>query len=744
MKLEYLELTGFKSFAKKTRLSFESQVTAVVGPNGSGKSNVAEAFRWVLGEQSLKSLRGKRGEDLIFNGGNTAGRMNRAEVSICFDNVNRQFNLDYDRVILTRKVFRDGSNEYEINGSQVRLKDIIELLSNVSLGSSGHHIISQGEADRILNAGLRGRREMIEEALGLKIYHWKIAESEKRLDRTLENIKQVGLLRREIAPHLKFLKKQVEKIEQADELRRELKQLYLIYFKLEEQYLSETRLALQLNETEPATELEAVTRQIDEMSGRLHRDGSDSDQQARLAELEHQSREQAAVKDDLSRRIGRLEGMIEVKAETKIETASDQQMVDLASVRALAERLDGRTSELDNISDPHLLKDIINEFRNGLRTLLERFVPNQGSAGNSPVQNDLTELKRQRDDLVGQLEQVTRAEANLQVEIVAVKQAINIEKEKMMGAERELYELKARKNELRSALDIMAAKREQINRGDEDFKRELAEAVTIVDQEVMRYQNFELPGELATANTDRSAQDERRRKIERFKIRLEEMGLPGGDVLEEYKETTKRDEVLATELSDLEQGAEGLRQVMTELKSRLSDEFTTGITKINIEFAKYFSLMFGGGTAALQVVAETKRRRKSALTDILTEEPEEESEEEGIDIYVNLPRKKIKGLQMLSGGERALTSIALLFAMSQVNPPPFLILDETDAALDEANSRKYGEMIAGLSQQSQLILITHNRETMSRAGVLYGVTMDADGISKLLSIKFDEAENYAK
>ena len=123
---------------------------------------------------------------------------------------------------------------------------------------------------------------------------------------------------------------------------------------------------------------------------------------------------------------------------------------------------------------------------------------------------------------------------------------------------------------------------------------------------------------------------------------------------------------------------------------------------------------------------------------------EEEDGEEGIEINVNLPRKKVKGLMMLSGGERALTSIALLFAISQVNPPPFIILDETDAALDEANSKKYADMIENLSKYSQLIVITHNRETMSRAGILYGVTMGMGGGSKLLSVSFDEAVTTAK
>ena len=128
-------------------------------------------------------------------------------------------------------------------------------------------------------------------------------------------------------------------------------------------------------------------------------------------------------------------------------------------------------------------------------------------------------------------------------------------------------------------------------------------------------------------------------------------------------------------------------------------------------------------------------------------EDEEENEigfERGIEININLPHKKVKDLHMLSGGERSLTSIALLFAISQVNPPPFLVLDETDAALDEANSRKYGNMLENLSKYSQLIVVTHNRETMSRAQVLYGVTMSSEGASKLLSIHMEDATAYAK
>jgi chromosome segregation protein len=279
---------------------------------------------------------------------------------------------------------------------------------------------------------------------------------------------------------------------------------------------------------------------------------------------------------------------------------------------------------------------------------------------------------------------------------------------------------------------------------------------------------LQLGGGVTSAEV-RRVQQERRKHIEKIKIRLEDSGAGGGtEVLKEFRETEERDMFLARELEDLEKAKKELLQLIADLDVRIDYEFKSGILKINTEFQKFFSLMFGGGKAELTVVKEIRRKKKSDLGELgdMLEEgaeyggrrteggdessasglPPADSDEgpEGLDVNVSLPRKKVKGLMMLSGGERALTSIALLFAISQVNPPPFIILDETDAALDEANSRKYGDMIENLSKHSQLILITHNRETMSRAGVLYGVTMGSDGASKLLSIQFEEAVKVAK
>ena len=192
--LKSIELSGFKSFGKKSELVFQSPIASIVGPNGSGKSNVAEAFRFVLGEQSMKSMRSRKGEDLIWGGSPALPRMNRGAVRVTFDNSKRLLDIDFKEVVVERVVYRDGQNEYLLNGTQVRLKDVIRLLAGANIGGSGYQIISQGEADRILNASPKERREMVEDALGLKLYQHKKIESERKLEETGVNIEKTRSL----------------------------------------------------------------------------------------------------------------------------------------------------------------------------------------------------------------------------------------------------------------------------------------------------------------------------------------------------------------------------------------------------------------------------------------------------------------------------------------------------------------------------------------------------------------------
>ncbi len=749
MTLKKLEISGFKSFGRKATLFFDSPVVAIVGPNGSGKSNVAEAFRWVLGEQSLKSLRGKRGEDLIFNGSSSLGRLSRASVTVTFDNHDRHFNLDFDEVVISREVFREGTNEYSINGSAVRLKDIIELLASVSLGSSGHHIISQGEADRILNANAIERRGMIEDALGLKIYQWKLQESEKKLAKTEENIKQVESIRREIAPHLKFLKKQVEKIEKINELKKEMSDIYKEYLCREEIYLKhwENRLADDL--ISPKEKLHEIDERLVELEKTATRDTRQIAEQNELREIESQIRVVRGRYDDLSRKLGRLEGLIEYETkQAKLPKAvSSSVTISLHEVKGWQESLNNYVGELERAFDLSLVKHVVQNLRLFVDSLLVNY--EQENIAEEKAEELTLEINKFEAEKIQVLEEITKLEdeeRDWQNKAGTLRLAMTHNTEETREAEKALFEWRVKRSELSATIQTLLARKETLTLERENFRQELGEAGVLLGREILDYSGLPIDDKEALIE-ERHAQEDRRRKIERAKIRLEDMGVESSDVLREHEEVTARDAHLAKELLDLAESKKALLEVMDELRVKINEDFSTGIKKINSEFQKFFNILFGGGSAGLEVVLP--RKKKEASTEDLLEEaivPDTAEDESGggVEVAVNLPRKKIKGLAMLSGGERALTSIALLFAMSQVNPPPFLILDETDAALDEANSRKYADMIENLSKYSQLILITHNRETMSRAGILYGVTIGADSVSRLISIKFDEAEAYAK
>jgi len=766
MYLKSLELSGFKSFAKKATLNFTSPITGIVGPNGSGKSNTAEAFRFVLGEQSIKSLRGKRGEDMIWNGGGDgplgASRANRASAKLTFDNSRRMFSsIDFDEVTIERIVHRDNSNEYLLNGTQVRLKDVVELLASAHIGSTGHHIISQGEADRILSANIRERREMIEDALGLKIYQWKKLESIRKLEKTDENMKQVESLRREIAPHLRFLKKQVEKVEKAEEMRRELISIYKIYFAQEEHYVATEKSRLHSEIAGPKKELSDLEQALNTAREILTASKGKDVTSDELISLEKKLAETRTDTDNVVRELGRIEGEISAnrRAKEKEENRMKQEEFKTVYLKDVEEVI--QTIEAFNsISD---VKQLFKEVVQALKSFVTRHRSNTDSQFVADVEKELVRLNESKKEFEHKRNSLALHEKKIVSEYNALKQKIEQEKDTNRDAEKEVFKIIARQNEIRHIVGSLSAEIQKIEFAEAEFRRELGEAGIIVGREATVYEKL-TNDQLSMINGSqiqqkRQEQEERKKQIEKLKIRLEDMGAGGGaEVMKEYRETEERDAFLARELQDLEKASEELKKLITDLDVRIDVEFKQGILKINKEFTNYFSLMFGGGHAELSVVKEIKRRKKSDMEDlgdalsgdhsgsIMDGENGTDNEEgpEGLEVNVSLPRKKVKGLMMLSGGERALTSIALLFAISQVNPPPFIILDETDAALDEANSKKYGDMIENLSKNSQLILITHNRETMSRAGILYGVTMGADGASKLLSIQFDEAVKVAK
>ena len=727
MRFSKLEISGFKSFAKPTTLEFSAPVSGIVGPNGSGKSNVAEAIRWVLGEQSMKSLRGKRGEDLIFNGSDKAPKLGKASVSLFFDNKDGKIPLDFQEVRISRKIFRDGTNEYLLNDSTVRLKDVVELIARMGLGETKHNIIGQGEVDRWLLSSARDRKEILEEALGLKVYQLKKAEAERKLASTETNMAQVESLVREIAPHIKFLKNQAEKAEARGTLEAELQHLERVYFaklladiEKDETAVSHSAAPFEKELAQAEERVKSIERQIAE-----HEKGVIKNED--LAGLEKEASSIEERYREFEREFGRAEGRVSAERERLSKPVI--RLTDATYVKEkIAEVVSDIREALKNPSGSSASLPRLIEKLETLATDLDKgkieVAPDMAS------KKELGELEAKAKELEGKLEVLAADLRRAKDELRDKESSFRTHESDLRKFERELREAEEVRAKVRSQLERAGFEREKlaVRRGEFDKELGLAGVSLLQVREVAS-------ADIASA----PAPQELFKKIERIRGKLEEIGGIDGSVIKEYHDTEARHEFLSKELADLKQASASLKELIETLADQIENDFDSGFKKINEGFNHYFQLIFGGGKAKLSY-QELGRRNKE-----LGEEEDEASEEEteyGIDIDVDIPRKRIKSLSMLSGGERALTSIALLFAMVSVNPPPFLVLDETDAALDEANSQKYANTLADLSKKSQLIIITHNRETMLRAGILYGVTMGDDGVSKLLSIKFEEGERY--
>ncbi len=753
MRLKEISLTGFKSFAKKAELSFASPVTAVVGPNGSGKSNVVEAFRFVLGEQSMKSMRGKSGADLIFRGSSGTSKLSRAAVSISFDNSDKVFGFQtesgkspilFDTITFTREIFADGASKYLMNDTEIRLKRMVELLASVNIGTSSHHIISQGEADSILRANARDRREMLEDALGLKIYHYRIKESESKLTKTMDTLKDVQSLRRELAPHLKFLQKQVEKVEKGKAIRSELEDALLRFMatereqlRVEDQRLSDATAMIAQKKKELETRFASLPEApIGEGAGN----------NSEITQLRVKTKELQEKRRTIEQKISRLEGIIEAHRsfaarqapavdETSISFSPSEYQQTLADLQHFITEIKNSTS-LEGVRNAAAsLERLIETLHARQRSVAHTAAPQQAAT------HDLSDAAHELEVLQRELRGFISQEESLQQELAAREGEREARIQEGATATHERYEVRSAIKDCDAELQILSVTLQGVKERKELFDAELRESGFLFGPSFLS----QLRGAPAYPELDLH---DLRRTIDRLKIRYEEHSGIGTEVVSEYESTKERDEFLSREVADIEASITNLTSLIVDLKKVLDEKFTEGVKVVNDRFSEFFKTMFGGGNAFLSITMEKRRKARAASEDdeLLGEGDTEEGEtfERGIEVHVNLPEKKVKDLQMLSGGERSLVSIALLFAISQVNPPPFLVLDETDAALDEANSRRYGDMIERLSAYSQLIVVTHNRETMSRANVLYGVTLGSDGSSKLLSIKFDEAVKVAK
>jgi len=764
--LKRIELTGFKSFATKTILDFlpscnlakdgkNCGITAIVGPNGSGKSNVADAIKWAMGEQSLKSLRGKKSEDVIFAGSGKKSQLGSAKVSLFFDNSDKSIPLEFEEVIISRKIYRSGEGEYFINGSKTRLIDISDLLAKAGVGQRSYCIINQGMADSVLNATPVERRITLEEAAGVKPYQLKKERSLRKLDSTKNNLERIGDLVKEIEPHLKVLKRQSEKAQKGEAVKFALKEKQKsLYGYLWEKFQKEKEKVLAEKEEIGREEMK-LQRNIDDLEIRIKKETkTNSDFEEKRSGLE---KERDNIFESLNQ-ARREAAMIEARIEIEKEKARNLEIineipVDLPYIREEIKKIQSEYQRLEQavekISDLSGLDGLKGDFRN-LRLEIGKLwqeVSEGKKSQETKERKNIVDLKA-----IGKLEFQKK---EIEEKIRQFNGRIEESRRKMgdlLKYDREARDLYFRLEEqLREKQHEITKIRENLNEvkvnlarvevREEDLKKKIQEELRLSDpDEILSSEESNLDGEINP--------EELEKEIRRLKIQAEQIGAIDPMIIEECVETQKRYSFLVSQSEDLERAMVTLAEVIREMDEKIKVSFEETYKKVNSEFSKYFKIIFGGGSAEMiKIKVESRRsiRDKSKDNETLEdEEGNEEMEEEetakeiGIEIKACPPGKRISNLGMLSGGERALTSQALLFAIISNNPPPFAVLDEVEAALDEANSKRFGRILQELSHRTQFILISHNRETMRQASVLYGVTMGADGVSKVLSVKLDQ------
>jgi chromosome segregation protein len=884
MHLKRLEIKGFKSFAEKTVLDFLSyknnrySITAIVGPNGSGKSNVADAIRWVMGEQSVKNLRGKKTEDVIFNGSEVKGQLSAAEVTMVLDNnlgasgsAQTKVMQDYPEITVARRLYRSGESEYLINNNPVRLLDIHMFLAQAQFAQHSYSVIGQGTIDKLLTVSPAERKDFLDEASGIKEFQIKQHQSSLKMARTRENLEQAERLVQEVEPRLKILARQVKKLEQRQEVEIKLRENQEQYYgsiylanKAELDSINSVLVGVESSYREAFKELEEVQKELSVLA----RDSVEEETQNKVSDtVSHIIAEQRKLLEQISKdktnaqlkifslekqiyqdqseqnyrqvsglfaaqavlenkdKFGTVHGLVaqlgevEERYKLALESAAGSQLSALVvasdEVARLAieflrnnrlgyatflplNKIEGRSAGLPaeilkQTGVLGLATDIIkheDKFANifsfvfGQTVVVEDLAVAQkigiGRARMVTLAGDLVEktgvmkggYKQIKKDGLGFSSHLAWSKDRL----AEYQEQINLEKEKIilldaqyeeakeklleLESKREvtnsktkllkafslqetmqkrqniLNEILAKRNELKIHTARLETKQEAIC---EEARAELNSSIDIVLQNVSRLVSSDHAMEIMN-------------EIQKLKYQLSLIGGIDKEVVVEYQQSKERYDFLTDQINDLRSAMTDLEKMILELDEIMKKKRSVSFKKIRKEFDRYIKILFAGGDGDIFEIygdPEPESQDDSVRNEILVEPSVDEEKAKnkdkvlmGIDISINPPGKKVKNITMLSGGERTLASIALICAILSYNPSPFVVLDEVEAALDEANTRRFAEIVAELSSQSQFIIITHNRVTMHAADALYGVVMNNDGISKLLSVKLEEAQKF--
>ncbi len=763
MYLERLEVQGFKTFAQKTVLKFPKpgknrhSVTSIVGPNGSGKSNLSDAIRWALGEQSLKILRGKKSEDVIFSGSIGRTRAGFAEVSLTFNNEDGAMPIDFKEVTITRKLHRDGTSAYLLNGQGTRLSDIHLLLAQANVGQRSYSVVGQGMVDHILVATPEERKAFFDDATGVRQFQLKRHEAMLKLKRTYENLTEVELVLNEISPRLRSLKRQVKRLEKREQIEAELTALQHNYYStlwsdLQTQLKTTREKFNQIDAKYRAAEnkLKSYERKSAEMEEQEGLEGTEDQEGSEgLARLQNEYRRLQAERSKIRDQEFEIQKKIELK---KVQAEARWTPLPLPDIIKELESITTKLESLKSLKSLDSLESSASSLHDRSKKLLGRLKkPAPETIKPDPgLMLSLKEAEQKRNDLESELKRLDKAiESYAETEKKQRSELFELGRQ-MRTKQNELNTLGNERNTLQIELARLEEREANLNREMQIEMRERASKVKAGE----KYEKVDTNNVFS--------------ELTKLKQKLDLIGGIDPETIQEYEEIKDRHDFLDTQVKDLKDAIKATEKIIDELDEKIKKQSEQAFKNINREFQRYFKLLFGGGSCSLvkltrddlevektkEAVEATEGVSMDRAAHETAEEARKEEEDDiervkdrlkgkrdaiiGVDIHATPPGKKIKALNLLSGGERSLTSIALLASIMAINPSPFIVLDEVDAALDESNTLRFATILEDLAQHTQFIVITHNRATMEKSDVLYGVTMGDGGVSHLLSVSLEE------
>jgi chromosome segregation protein len=700
MNISKLEIFGFKSFAKKETILFNSGITGIVGPNGCGKTNIVDAIRWVLGEQKTKRLRSSKMEEVIFNGASNVKPLGLCEVFLTIENNKGLLPVEYSEVEIGRRLYRSGESEYFINRNNCRLKDISNLFVDTGLTSDAYSVIELNMIEQILSDKDDSRRNMFEEAAGVNKYKSKRRSALKKFDLNSRDLERIDDIIVEIQIQVKALDLQLKRFKRHEKLTNELQELELD--------LASARVA----------DLANIIAPLEEMLKKKNKLLQKNTSKKEVESVEFDNARDSYLNEKQS--LSKMKAKVDSLTEKLLSEIQEKNQESSRGVGLLEDELQKKISQLNQfdkdyikiVSNQDVTKNLSDEskekFKNKNYTVIE-------------TDKKYEKLKASIQDYKDKIDKYRKEQefdfSKMDESIKKIKDKINANNLELENKENDVNKAFIKMESIRAKLDSDKFSKDDLFYEIKEAEMKIAESKikrNQIEQSVIE----KFGSDVKLKHLKEYNISDMVFRIEKIKRSIDSIGPINWAVKDEHEEKSARLNNLLDQKSDLIDAENNLKEAIKKIDSVAQEQFLKTYNEVKENFETMFTVFFNGGKGSIEL---------SDGNDPLNSD---------INIFAQPPGKRNNSLKMLSAGEKSLTAIALLFSIYQYKPSPFCILDEIDAPLDDINIKKFTEVIKDYSKTTQFIMVTHNKLTMESADCIYGVTAEKQGISKLMSIDF--------